>query len=86
MSNDHIDADEEKSAYDALQKEMQNAKPRRDVFLPLVKCTFILRRDHILHTAASVQHILRDHPELKQPSAVSLCGASFMSVCSPVHP
>ncbi len=64
-------AEEEKSASEALCQEMSNAKPRRDIFLPLMKSTFSLRRHFILHDALSVQDILREYPTLKQTIAVS---------------
>ena len=64
-------AEEERSSLEALRKEMNNTKPRRDVFLPLMKTTFSLRRHFILHDAASVQSILQDYPALKRASDVS---------------
>lgn len=69
--SDDVSEEEERSAYTALMKEMRNAKPRKDVFLPLMKKTFGMRRHYILHTAASVQHIIRDYPGLKEANGVS---------------
>lgn len=53
-----------------LCAEMKTSKPRRDTFLPLMKSTFTMRRHYILHSAVSVQHILREYPALKEPVAV----------------
>lgn len=57
-------------ASEALRKEMQNATPRKEVFLPLLKTTFAMRRHYILHEAMSVRDILHDCPALKDASAV----------------
>ena len=69
--NDDISPEEEKETFDALSEEMRSAKPRREVFLPLMRKTFVMRRHYILHNAASVRHIIRDYPALKEASAVS---------------
>ena len=58
-----VNLDEEKIASDSLSKEMHNQKPRRQVFLPLMKTTFDLRRHYIIHHATSVQSILSDYQE-----------------------
>lgn len=63
--------EEEKTACEGLRKEMLNAKPRKDIFLPLMKITFSLRRHYILHDALSVCDILQDYPALKLTDAVS---------------
>ena len=47
-------------------------KPRREIFLPLMKSTFSLCRHYILHDAMSVQDILHDYPALKEACAVRL--------------
>jgi len=71
LSRTAVTPEEETLACEALQKEMQNATPRRDVFLPLLKTTFGLRRHYILHEATSVHDIIYDYPALKDASAVS---------------
>ncbi len=71
LSQYEVSAEEERSSMETLCKEMKNAKPRRDVFLPLMKATFGLRRHYILHDAASVKNILQEYPALKRASAVS---------------
>ena len=71
LSHTVVAPEEEKSASEALHKEMQNTKPRRDAFLPLVKTTFALRHHYILHDAESVNDILQDYAALKEASAVS---------------
>ena len=58
LSHTVVAPEEEKSVSEALYKEMQNTKPRRDVFLPLMKtmhCGIII----ILHDAESVRHFAR---------------------------
>ena len=72
LSHTGISAEEVKVVSEALRKEMENAKPRRDVFLPLMKTTFTIRRHFIMHDAASVHDILCDYPALKEASAVSI--------------
>ena len=67
-----VTPEEEQSAASALEKEMSFAKPRRDVFLPLMKSTFMTRRHYVLHVAASVEEILNKYPALKDVSAVSV--------------
>ncbi len=62
--------EEAETALEALHKEMSNAKPRRDIFLPLMKTTFSLRRHYVMHDALSVQDILREYPAMKQANAV----------------
>lgn len=70
--NDNVSEEEERSAFSALVKEMKSEKPRRDIFLPLMKSTFFMRRDFILRNATSVSAILQDYPVLKEASAVSI--------------
>lgn len=71
ICNESIAPDEERSACEALRREMQNERPRRELFLPLMKSTFVLRRQYILHYAGSVRDILQDYPALKEACAVS---------------
>lgn len=66
-----ITPEDEKLASEALKKEMQNTRPRKDVFLPLMKSTFTLRRHYILHDASSVHDIVQNYPILKEACAVS---------------
>lgn len=86
LTND-VHAEEEKSCWDALQVEMTSSRPRRDIFLPLMKKTFIMRRHFIIHNASSVHDILRDYPALKEPSAVSkMFSLSYFAIGSlPPH-
>lgn len=66
-----VNGEEEKTAYDELCAEMKTSKPRRDIFLTLMKNTFAMRRHYILNCAVSVQSILQEYPALKEPAAVS---------------
>ena len=49
MDNTELD-EGEKSAYDELVTEMKTSKPRCDIFLPLMKNTFLMRRHGMMHT------------------------------------
>ena len=73
-----VTPEEEKLASEALDREMQNTRPRRDVFLPLMKTTFALRRHYILHDGSSVQDIVCEYPALKEASSVSTCRTLYM--------
>ena len=70
-ANETVSTEDDIAANDALIKELQNAKPRKEIYLPLMKRTFPFRRHFILHNASSVRLILRDYPALKESSAVS---------------
>jgi hypothetical protein len=69
--NDTVTDEDDKSANEALHREFQHRRPRKDIFLPLMKRSFPMRRHFILHNASSVQGILRGYPALKEASAVS---------------
>ncbi len=69
---DDVNLEDNQSHRDALQEEMTSNLPRRDIFLPLMKKTFTVRRQYILHEASSVRAIIDDYPALKEPSAVGL--------------
>ena len=59
------------SNQEALAKEMKSAKPRSEVYIPLMKATFMARRQFILTEAKSVVQILGTYPALKHICAVS---------------
>ena len=71
----------EKEAFEALRKEMSNNKPRKDIFLPLMKSTFSLRRHYVLHDAQSVVEILQEYPALKHSHVVSYRLACMLRAC-----
>ena len=78
------------SHQEALVKKMKNAKPRSDIFIPLMKSTFMARRQFILTEARSVVQILDIYPALNQVSAVSMCFVLHIPTCvwicsGPVH-
>ena len=62
--------DDGKSA-EALKKELEKDKPRRDTVLPLMKETFAERRQYILSTETAVINIGKQYPGLLLPYAVS---------------
>lgn len=69
--NGDITEEEERTSYTALTKEMKSPKPRKDLYLPLMKKTFVMRRQYILHHASSVKHIVQEYPALKDATVVS---------------
>ena len=58
--------DAESSSYEsnirALSAEMESKKPRKDVYLPLMKRTFLQRREFVLTGARSVAEIIQAYP------------------------
>lgn len=54
----------------AILKEMDKEKPRKDILLPLMKTTFHARRQYILESEDSVLTKLEKFPALKMPSLV----------------
>lgn len=67
-----INEEDIKLALTALTKEISNSKPRKDVFFPLMKSTFTVRRHYILHDAKSVEDILEEYPALRFVTVVSV--------------
>lgn len=65
------DPSAQESNLEALAKEMKSAKPRSEVYVPLMKATFMARRQFILTEAKSVVQILDTYPALKHTCAVS---------------
>ena len=74
--------DAESSSYEsnirALSAEMESEKPRKDVYLPLMKRTFLQRREFVLTGARSVAEILQAYPALKLSPAVSYTPLSIV--------
>lgn len=60
------------NATEALSRELEKDKPRKDVVLPLLKETFAQRRHYILSTQTSVADITAQYKALLLPYAVSL--------------
>ena len=56
----------------AISKEMEKAKPRKDILLPLMKSTFIARRQYILESDDSVLTKLEKFSPLKMPPVVRI--------------
>ena len=55
----------------SMQSEMRKKKPRDIVLLPLLKSTYLARRDYITSDERSdVEEILQEYPALQLPSAV----------------
>ena len=77
--------DAESSSYEnnirALSAEMESEKPRKDVYLPLMKRTFLQRREFVLTGARSVAEILQAYPALKLSPAVCytvMCNCQYI--------
>lgn len=64
----------------ALSKELEKDKPRKDILLPLMKSTFYERRKYILSSDESVLAKLEKYPALRMPPLVC-----FTIVCYSVH-
>ena len=54
----------------ALSVDMGSDRPRKEIYLPLMKQTFIHRREFILTSARSVTEIIQAYPALKLSPAV----------------
>ena len=65
------DSSANESNLEALAREMRSLKPRSNVYIPLMKATFMSRRQFILTQAVSVVQILETYPALKQTCTVS---------------
>lgn len=57
---------------EALQKELEKEKPRKDVVLPLFKRTFPERRQYILTTSDPVSEVTSKYKALLLPYAVRI--------------
>lgn len=68
--NENVSPEEERSATDALRREMSLNRPRKDIYLPLMRTTFPLRRHYIMHHASSVGDILQEYPALMESKVV----------------
>ena len=64
----------------ALTKELEKEKPRKDILLPLMKSTFYQRRQYILNNDDSVLSKLEKYPALRMPPLIqcSIGSKSFM--------
>ena len=63
---------DDRQAADALNKELEKDKPRKDVVLQCAKNSFTERRQYILSTQASVADIISRYKALSLPYVVSL--------------
>ena len=57
---------------EALNKEMESAKPRKEVYLPLMKATFMPRRQWILTDVKYVMEVTSKYPALREAHVVSV--------------
>ena len=65
------DSSANESNLEALARERRSLKPRSNVYIPLMKATFMSRRQFILTQAVSGVQILETYPALKQTCTVS---------------
>ena len=63
---------DDSGAAEALSKELEKDKPRRDVVLRCAKDTFTERRQYILTTETSVADIIARYKALSLPYVVSV--------------
>ena len=72
-SQDDTEEDEESCErhFKAISKELEKAKPRDTVLLPLMKLTYSSRRAFVENEAKSVRDIFLKFPALKRPANVS---------------
>ena len=56
---------------EAIKKEMEKDRPRKDVLLSLMKSTFYVRRQYILESSDPVNLKLEKYPALRMPPIVS---------------
>jgi len=66
----------------AISKELEKAKPRDSVLLPLLRSTYGERRMYILNEASCVKGILEKFPSMRRPCVVCM----VMSCCSLLIP
>ena len=57
--------------HQAIEKELQKDKPRKDILLPLMKSTFYTRRQAILRSDDTVTNKLEKYSALKMPPLVN---------------
>ena len=70
QSNEPCDDVSQHQYMQAISKEIEKDKPRKDILLPLMKSTFGVRREYILNSDDSVFAKLVKYPALKTPSLV----------------
>ena len=68
----------------AISKELEKAKPRDSVLLPLLRSTYGERRMFILNEASCVKGILERFPSMRRPSVVCVV-IPFCSLLSTLH-
>lgn len=66
------DASVQQQQVQAISKELEKEKPRKDILLPLMKTTFYARRQYILANDDSVITKLEKFPALRMPPLVCL--------------
>ena len=70
VQEESLDEVTERNTTDAIEKELEKEKPRKDTLMPLMKSLFSSRRNYILHEADSVNSTLLKFPALKMPIIV----------------
>lgn len=74
------DATQQQQRIQAISKEMEKEKPRKDILLPLMKSTFYARRQYILDNDGSVFCKVQKFPALKMPPLVCCVHEEFRNV------
>ena len=73
MSREQMSAEALEGAQLALKEEEEKIHPDPDIYLQLMKSTFVFRRQYIVSEAESAQEIMEKHPFLKFEAVVSMC-------------
>lgn len=68
----------------AIAKELEKAKPRDSVLLPLLRSTYGERRMYILNEASCVKVIFEKFPSMRRPCVVCVRVLCYV-LCIPVH-
>ena len=80
------DPSQQQQTSQAILKEMEKEKPRKDILLPLLRSTFCVRRQYILESNESVIAKLEKFPALKMPPLVGFNNVWFYVGMSQENP
>lgn len=73
------DSSDDRQKEQAILKELDKEKPRKDLILQLMKGTFYTRRQFILNNTESVISKLTKYPALKMPNVVCVTLNAYIS-------
>lgn len=70
MEQERLSTDDYEEAERVLQEEGEKPDPDPEVYLPLMKSTFEMRRQFVVSEAESARDIMEKHPLMKRESVV----------------